>query len=124
MCIDSKAINKIIVGYRFPILRFYDMFDQLSEAVVFSKIDLRDGYHQIKIRLGDGWKTALKTSGDFHSKLQQRKYGSYQIVKKINNNGYVVDLPSWMWISKIFNAADPTLFQPLMSLGYPEVTRE
>ena len=88
---------------------------------MFSKIDVRGGYHQIIIHLGDGWKIAFKTRDD-HSKLQQRKYGSYHIVKKINNNAYVVDLPSWMWISKIFNAVDPTLFQPYMTLGYPEVT--
>ena len=68
----------------------------------------------------DGWKTTFKTRDD-HSQLQQKKYVSYQIVKKINNNAYVVDLPSWMWISKIFNVVDPTLVQPHMSFGYPEV---
>ena len=55
-----------------------------------------------------------------HSKLQQRKYEPYQIVKKINNNAYVVDLPTWMGISKTFNVADLTLFQPDLNLGYPE----
>ena len=45
-----------------------------------------------------------------HSKLQQRKYGPYQIVKKINNNAYVVDLPTWMRISKTLNVVDLTLF--------------
>ena len=89
---------------------------------MYSKIDLRDGYHQIRISLGDGWKIAFKTIDD-HSKLQQRKYDSYQIVKKINNNAYMVNLPNWMWILKIFNVVDLTLFKPYMSLKYPKVTR-
>ena len=53
-----------------------------------------------------------------HSKLQLKKYEPYQIVKKINNNAYVVDLPTWMRISKTFNITDITLFQPDMNLGY------
>ncbi|KAF3676518.1 putative zinc finger CCCH domain-containing protein 19-like isoform X2 [Capsicum annuum] len=61
MCIDYRQLNKVTVKNKYPLPRIDDLFDQLQRASYFSKIDLRFGYHQLKVRECDIPKTAFHT---------------------------------------------------------------
>ena len=61
LCIDYRKLNKITIKNKYPLPRVDDLFDQLKGVSVFSKIELRSGYYQQKIKQEDIQKTAFKT---------------------------------------------------------------
>ena len=69
LCIDYKQLNKLTVKNKYPFPRIDDLFDQMRGEKVFSKIDLRSCYHQVRIKAEDIHKTTFRT-----------RYGHYEFV--------------------------------------------
>ena len=61
LCIDYRQLNKLTARNKYPFRRIDDVFDQMRGAKVFSKIDLRSGYHQVRIKDEDIHKTTMGT---------------------------------------------------------------
>src|SRR5438046_2884552 len=61
LCVDYHGLNAITIKNRYPLPLISELLDRLNGSVIFSKIDLRNAYHRIRIREGDEWKTAFRT---------------------------------------------------------------
>src|SRR5690606_19053446 len=61
LCVDYRALNKITVKDRCPLPLINETMDQLKEATIFTKLDLKGAYNLIRIKEGDEWKTAFRT---------------------------------------------------------------
>lgn len=69
MCVDYRKVNSISTKDRYPLPRIQDLIDRLGQCSVFTKIDLRNAYHLLRIRKGDEWKTTFRT-----------RYGAFQFL--------------------------------------------
>jgi hypothetical protein len=69
MCVDYRSLNEVTIKNKYPLPRVEDLFDQMKGSSAFSEIDLRSGYHHLKIGESDIRKTALHT-----------RYGLYEYI--------------------------------------------
>ena len=77
MCVDYRPLNEVTVKNKYPLPCIDDLFDQLTRAQVFSKIDLRSGYHQTKVRAEEIPKTTFSTRYDLYG--HRRSVARYSI---------------------------------------------
>ncbi|MCO5599187.1 hypothetical protein L7F22_053287 [Adiantum nelumboides] len=125
MCINYRALNKITIKNRFPIPRIDDILDRLQGSSCFSKIDLKSGYHQIKIAPGDVYKTAFRTTFGLFEFLEGVPFSwgatevtAFQTLKNKMTTGPILILPDLQKSFEVYcNACGRSLGAVLMQEG-------
>ena len=105
MCVDYRSLNEVTIKNKYPLPHIEDLFDQLRGARVLSKIDLRSGYHQLKIRPFDIEKTAFTT-----------RYGLYEYT--VISFGLTNAPTYFMYLMNMVLVSFPRLSQLKLLLGY------
>ncbi|GJT75702.1 hypothetical protein Tco_1042427 [Tanacetum coccineum] len=104
MCIDYRELNKLTVKNRYPLSRIDDLFDQLQGSRVYSKIDLRFSYHQLRVSEEDIPKTAFRTRyGHYEFQSRKEHEGHLKLILKLlkEEELYAKFSKCEFWLSKV-----------------------
>jgi hypothetical protein len=69
LCVDYQGLNAVTVKNRYPLPLISEIIDRVQRAYYFSKIDLKDAYYRLRIKVGDEWKTAFRTRYSYYKFL-------------------------------------------------------